>query len=146
MWEPRRLTTLWALTACYRDNFTFLALNIYLSTAVQSFLLDLGRFFSFLISNTVSMTPWTGDQTVASLLPTYRTAQTQNKRTQMSMPWMGFEPTIPAFERAKAVNALDGAATGIGRKLGYNTCKTSKLLYQLGGGGGVGDLTVQLHK
>jgi hypothetical protein len=23
MWEPRRLTTLWAYTACYRDNFTF---------------------------------------------------------------------------------------------------------------------------
>jgi hypothetical protein len=24
MWEPRRLTTLWASTACYRDSFTFL--------------------------------------------------------------------------------------------------------------------------
>jgi hypothetical protein len=23
MWEPRRLTTLWASTACYRDTFTF---------------------------------------------------------------------------------------------------------------------------
>jgi hypothetical protein len=22
MWQPRRLTTLWALTACYRDSFT----------------------------------------------------------------------------------------------------------------------------
>jgi hypothetical protein len=22
MWEPRRLTTLWAFTACYRDSFT----------------------------------------------------------------------------------------------------------------------------
>jgi hypothetical protein len=22
MWEPRRLTTPWALTACYRDSFT----------------------------------------------------------------------------------------------------------------------------
>jgi hypothetical protein len=21
MWEPRRLTTLWAFTACYRDSF-----------------------------------------------------------------------------------------------------------------------------
>jgi hypothetical protein len=26
MWEPRRLTTLWASTACYRDNFTFFLL------------------------------------------------------------------------------------------------------------------------
>jgi hypothetical protein len=24
MWKPRRLTTLWAFTACYRDSFTFL--------------------------------------------------------------------------------------------------------------------------
>jgi hypothetical protein len=23
MWDPRRLTTLWASTACYRDSFTF---------------------------------------------------------------------------------------------------------------------------
>jgi hypothetical protein len=29
--------------------------------------------------------------------------QTQNKRTQTSMPWVRFEPTIPAFERAKTV-------------------------------------------
>jgi hypothetical protein len=23
MWQPRRLTTLWASTACYRESFTF---------------------------------------------------------------------------------------------------------------------------
>jgi hypothetical protein len=23
MWEPRRLTTRWAFTVCYRDSFTF---------------------------------------------------------------------------------------------------------------------------
>jgi hypothetical protein len=23
MWEPQRLTTLWAITACYRGSFTF---------------------------------------------------------------------------------------------------------------------------
>jgi hypothetical protein len=23
MWDPQRLPTLWAFTACYRDNFTF---------------------------------------------------------------------------------------------------------------------------
>jgi hypothetical protein len=27
------------------------------------------------------------------------------------MPWVGFEPTIPVFEPAKAVHALDRAAT-----------------------------------
>jgi hypothetical protein len=24
MWEPWRLTTLWASTACYKDSFTFI--------------------------------------------------------------------------------------------------------------------------
>jgi hypothetical protein len=38
----------------------------------------------------------------------------QNKRTQTFMPWDGFEPTTPAFERAKTVHALDHAATAIG--------------------------------
>jgi hypothetical protein len=37
----------------------------------------------------------------------------QNKRTQTFTPWVGFEPTIPGFERAKAVYALDRAATVI---------------------------------
>jgi hypothetical protein len=27
MWKPRRLTALWAFTACYRDSFTFLWIN-----------------------------------------------------------------------------------------------------------------------
>jgi hypothetical protein len=30
------------------------------------------------------------------------------------MPWVGFESTIPASERAKTVHALDRAATVIG--------------------------------
>jgi hypothetical protein len=40
--------------------------------------------------------------------------QTQNRRKQTSMPRVRFEPTIPAFERAKTVHALDRAATVIG--------------------------------
>jgi hypothetical protein len=39
----------------------------------------------------------------------------QNKRTQVFMPRVEFEPTIPVFERAKTVHALDRAATVIGR-------------------------------
>jgi hypothetical protein len=74
----------------------------------------LAFFFSFLILYTVGMTPWSRDQPVARPLPTHRRTQTQNKRTQTSMPWVGFEPPIPAFERAKAFHALDRAATVIG--------------------------------
>jgi hypothetical protein len=32
------------------------------------------------------------------------------------MPWVGFEPTIPVFERAKTFHALDGAAIVIGKQ------------------------------
>jgi hypothetical protein len=28
MWEPRRLTTLWAFTACYRDSFTYTCTSV----------------------------------------------------------------------------------------------------------------------
>jgi hypothetical protein len=66
---------------------------------------------------TVSRTPWTSDQPVARPLPTQRTTKTRNKRKQTSMPLVGFEPTIPAFERAKTVHALDCAVTGIGRQM-----------------------------
>jgi hypothetical protein len=40
-----------------------------------------------------------------------RKAQTQNKRTHTSKPQVGFEPTIPVFERAKTVHAVDRSAT-----------------------------------
>jgi hypothetical protein len=61
-------------------------------------LVGLGRVLSFLILCTVGRTPWTGDQAVSRPLPIHRTTQTQNKRTQASMPSVGFEPTIPACE------------------------------------------------
>jgi hypothetical protein len=58
-------------------------------------------------------TPWTSDQPVARPLPTHRTTQTQNKSTR-NHP-LGFEPTIPSFERVKTVHAVDRAATVIRR-------------------------------
>jgi hypothetical protein len=85
-------------------------LSLYGSTA----LVDIGRFCSFLILYTVCRTPWTGDQPIARPLPIHRITQMHNKRIHTSMPRMGFEPTIPVFERAKTVHALDHAATVIG--------------------------------
>jgi hypothetical protein len=35
------------------------------------------------------------------------------------MPRVGFERTIPAFERAKTVHALDRAATVIGTEISF---------------------------
>jgi hypothetical protein len=72
-------------------------------------LLGLGCFFSFLILYTVSRTPWTGDQPIARPLPTYRTTQRHTKHTQYRYPCLELDsnPPIPAFKRAKTVNALD---------------------------------------
>jgi hypothetical protein len=49
------------------------------------------------------------DQPVARPLPIQIATQTQNKRTQASMPRLGFEPTIPVFERMKTVHVADRA-------------------------------------
>jgi hypothetical protein len=46
---------------------------------------------------------------------THTTTQTQNKRTQTSVPRMGFEHTVPPFKREKRAHALDRAATVIGK-------------------------------
>jgi hypothetical protein len=54
-----------------------------------------------------------GNKPVASPVPTLRTIQRVNKRKQTYTPRVGFEPTIPAFKRAKTVHALDCAATVI---------------------------------
>jgi hypothetical protein len=79
--------------------------------AVQSFA-GTWPLLSFLY--TVGRTPRTGNQPVARPLPIHIITQTQNKRTQISMPPVGFESTIPVFEREKIVHALDRAATLIG--------------------------------
>jgi hypothetical protein len=91
-------------------------LSVYLSIYLWLYspLLDLGRFFNFFIFYTDGRAPWTSNQPVARPVPTHRTTQTQNNRTQTSMPQVGFEPMIPVFERAKTVHALNRAPTVIG--------------------------------
>jgi hypothetical protein len=134
---PRRLTT---YTDCYRDLSIYLSiylsvclsvwhLSIYLSIYeyqwLYSPLLDLGRFFKLLILCTICRAPWTVDQPVASPLPAHRTAQTQNTRTQTSLPLVGFEPTITAFERPETVHASECGATVISHyRVGYKTKQT----------------------
>jgi hypothetical protein len=69
----------------YLSIYLSLCLSIYLSIALQS-LVGPWPFFSFLILYTIGRTPWTGDQSITRPLPTHRTTQTQNKRTQTLMP------------------------------------------------------------
>jgi hypothetical protein len=107
------LKLLWGI---YRKSSS----NLFIYLWLYSPFLDPGNFFSFLLLCTVGITPSTEDQPVARPLPTHRTIQTQNKRTQTSMPWVGLEPTLAAFERAKTVHALDRAATVNGQS-SFNT-------------------------
>jgi hypothetical protein len=66
-------------------------------------LVDFGRFFQCHNPYTVGRTPWTGDEAIVRPLPTDRTTHTDNKGTQASMTRVGFEPTIPVFERATVI-------------------------------------------
>jgi hypothetical protein len=47
------------------------------------------------------------------------------------MAWVGFEPVIPAFERAKTVYVLDRAATVIGIILIYQQEISKTALYEI---------------
>jgi hypothetical protein len=71
-------------------------LSIHLSVCLSIYLQPFfgpWPILSSLTLHTVGRTPWTGDQPVAWPLPIHRTTQTQNKRTQTSMPRVGFEFT-----------------------------------------------------
>jgi hypothetical protein len=81
-------------------------LSICLSVAVQPFVGPwlLFQFLDLLHSRYDSL-PF------ASPLPTHGTTQTQNKRTQTSMPQVGFEPTMSVFGGLKTVYVSDRAAS-----------------------------------
>jgi hypothetical protein len=50
------------------------------------------------------------------------------------MPLVGFEPTMPSFEREKIVHALDRAATVIDQQnIGMYSMSSSKLPRKIGG-------------
>jgi hypothetical protein len=99
----------------------------YLPMALQP-LWILAAFFSFLIyTQSVGLLGWGISPSQGRYLHTEQ--HKQNKRTQTSMPQVVFEPTIPAFERAKTIHALDGTATVIGN---YKNISSNMLLLVIG--------------
>jgi hypothetical protein len=92
--------------------FILLSVSLFPVAAILEHRTSVKRFVSlqFLNSKTIGRTPQMEDQPVARPLP----IQTRNKHRQTSMPWVGFEPTIPAFERVKTIHALNRAATVTG--------------------------------
>jgi hypothetical protein len=96
-------------------NILFRLRTLHLPTQylyMTTVLVDLARFFSFLIcTQSVDFVDVGSDRCKAA---TYTQNNTkQNKRTQISMPGVGFELTIPVFELARTVHALDRAANVI---------------------------------
>jgi hypothetical protein len=94
-------------------NFPIIAFSLSLSLSLSLGLyspLDIGGFFSLLIyPQSVGLLR----QGISPSQGRYQHTEQHkhNKRTQTSMPQVGFEPTIPAFERPKTVHASDSAAT-----------------------------------
>jgi hypothetical protein len=83
--------------------------------ALQSYVGDLGCFFSFFIyTQTVGLL---GRGISPSKAATYTQNNIHNKRTQTCMPRVGFEPTVLVFERAKTAHIVERAATVIGEPL-----------------------------
>jgi hypothetical protein len=88
-------------------------LSIYLSMALHPFLVPWPIFqFLDLFRQSVELLGRGISSSQGRYL--YTVQHKQNKRTQTSMSQMGFEPTIPVFERAKTVHDLDRTATVIG--------------------------------
>jgi hypothetical protein len=95
------------LVSCKKKSVTAtIPADICLSMVLQAFVGPWPHFQFLDLFYTDSKTPWTGDQPVARPLPAHMTTQTQNKSTQASMSQVGFETTIPVFDRAKRVHAF----------------------------------------
>jgi hypothetical protein len=103
---------------CPRDH-PVSYLSIYLSVCGSTALVDLGHFFSFLTYTQSVGFLGRRISPVLRSLPTHRTTQTRNKRTQTSVLRVWFELTIPTFKRAKTVHALDRAAIVIGHPVSH---------------------------
>jgi hypothetical protein len=98
--------------AVFAEPLQLISLSLFPVTPTLEHRASVKRFVSlqFLNLKTVGKTPSQGRYL-------HRTIQTLNKRTQISMRRVGFEPTIPVFERAKTVHALDRAAAVFGLQI-----------------------------
>jgi hypothetical protein len=110
-----------------RHSLSFIIIVTSAYLWLYSPLFHIGRFLSFLIH------PQSVGLLGRGISPSQvrylhrRTTQTQNKRTQISMPPVGFETMIRVFEQAKTVHASDSEATVIGLS-SEAPCKLMKLI------------------
>jgi hypothetical protein len=90
----------------YLSIYLSICLSVCLSMALQPFVGPWPLFqFLNLFTQTIGLLGRRISPSQGRYLHTQQ--QTQKKRTQTSMPWVGFEPTIPVIERTKTFHALD---------------------------------------
>jgi hypothetical protein len=89
--DRRRSLDRYSSLADSKPRSFFMALYICCSAVLLSDLYTAGR------------SPWMGDQPASEPLRMHRTKQARNKRTQTSVPWFEFEPTIPESERTQTL-------------------------------------------
>jgi hypothetical protein len=70
--------------------------------------------YPILDSRQVSLDGWSARRNASTCTQTQKNAHTHTHTHQTSIPWVGFEPTIPASERAKIVHTWDRSATVTG--------------------------------
>jgi hypothetical protein len=108
MWEPRRLTTLWAFTACYRDSFALSRASIARGKLV--------RFVYALI--TVFVSSIEARQPRPAVDRRHKTVSTERaENTEIPLPRdrepLRFGSTRAEFARGNMVSTLRGKATNI---------------------------------
>jgi hypothetical protein len=74
------------------------------------YLYDSTAFCWTSLTQSVRLLGWGISRSLGRYLHTGQDKQ-KRKRTQASIPQVGFDPTIPLVERAKTVHALDRVAT-----------------------------------
>jgi hypothetical protein len=98
---------IWLICNILKNSLEGFGIHSFINGFTVSFLVP-GRFFSFIILYTVHRTLAQG---ISSSQDRYihKGQHKDNKRKQISMPRVGFEPMIPVFERARIVHTLDRA-------------------------------------
>jgi hypothetical protein len=114
MWKPRRLTTLWAFTACYRDSFLLLGLDV--------------LFRNTLFSDTLGVSCDVSQRYETLLFQTSLSFKAPLTTTQTEMKWRICRWVIVTYLRMRSASLQfqgtpEGAVTRIGRTSGVH-CKS----------------------
>jgi hypothetical protein len=113
------------------NSFIHSFIHSFIRQLLYSPLLDLGRFFNFVILYAVGRTPWMGDQPVERPLPTHRTTQIQNKHTHASSGIRTHDPSARAGKDGSCESATGHSDRSIILTGVYHIAFSNQNLYLL---------------